>query len=136
MALADHVPPKRKHQVRYYGAAHHKTRRQLGITPACKVPRVQRQGAPKSRWARLLYRVFGLEPLRCECGGNLRLLAVVVAQDGLDRIHRHLGPPPQAPIRAPPRDVPLPPGIDAGEPFDDNIDSPFVNDIPEFRHED
>jgi len=78
LALADQVPHRNKHQVRYYGAAHYKIRRRLGITPELPVTRETRHGVAKSRWARLLYRVFGLEPLRCDCGATLGLVAVIL----------------------------------------------------------
>ena len=103
LALADQVPHRRKHMVRYYGAAHHKVRKRLGIGPDSLIVAASSTGSPQGRWARLLYRVFGHQPLKCECGRTLRLMSVIFSYRDLQRILKHLGQSTEPPIRAPPR---------------------------------
>ncbi len=51
--------------------------------------------APRSRWARLLARIFEVFPLRCpDCGSEIRILAFLSDPDPTDAILRHLGPYP------------------------------------------
>ena len=54
-------------------------------------------------WARLLKRVFDLDMERCECGGNLKIIAMIEQPDVIEKILTHLGlsaqPPPRAPAR-------------------------------------
>ena len=127
LALADQVPHRRKHLIRYYGAAHHKVRKRLGIGPDNPTGRVSSTGPPQSRWARLLYRVFGLQPLKCECGNTLRLMSVIFSFADLQRILKHLGQPTEPPIRAPPRKL-TSTTADISAVVDENVDTPFVDD--------
>ena len=132
LALADQVPHRRKHLIRYYGAAHHKVRKRLGIGPDNPTARVSSTGPPQSRWARLLYRVFGLQPLKCECGNTLRLMSVIFSFADLQRILKHLGQPTEPPIRAPPRKL-TSTTADISAVVDENVDPPFVDDVPEYH---
>ena len=54
-------------------------------------------------WARLLKRVFDIDIERCQCGGKLKLVAVIEEPAVIEKILTHLGlcaqPPPRAPAR-------------------------------------
>ena len=54
-------------------------------------------------WARLLKRVFDIDIDQCQCGGKLKLIAVIEQPDVIEKILTHLGlaaqPPPIAPTR-------------------------------------
>ena len=54
-------------------------------------------------WARLLKRVFDIDIEQCQCGGKLKLIAVIEQPDVIEKILTHLGlaaqPPPIAPTR-------------------------------------
>ena len=69
-------------------------------------PTLDRFPTPRPRrspWAVLLYRAFGIEALRCECGAAMTVLAVITAIRVLERILTHLGLPAQPPPIAPAR---------------------------------
>jgi hypothetical protein len=72
------------------------------------VPDSPQRAAARSRWARLLARVFEVVPLTCpDCGGDMRILAFIAASEPIDAILNHLGlpvaPPPLSPARRPPQ---------------------------------
>lgn len=51
--------------------------------------------AARSRWARLLARIYEMFPLRCpECGAEMRILAFLTDPEPVDAILRHLDLPP------------------------------------------
>ena len=62
--------------------------------------------AAKSAWARLIRKVYEVDPLICpHCGGEMRFLAVIEEEPVIERILRHIkawGPRP--PLRVPPDD--------------------------------
>jgi hypothetical protein len=58
-------------------------------------------------WARLLKRVFDNDMEQCECGGKLKLIAVIEAPDVIEEILKHAGLDPQPPPREPARRVAL-----------------------------
>ena len=62
---------------------------------------------PRTPWASLINRAFGIDPLRCECGATMTVLVMITAPQILDRILTHLGlpthPPPIAPARLDPQ---------------------------------
>jgi hypothetical protein len=57
--------------------------------------------------ARLLKRVFDIDVERCECGGKLKLVAVIEEAAAIEKILTHLGLSPQPPPRAKARRVEL-----------------------------
>jgi len=63
--------------------------------------------AARSRWARLLRKVYEVEPLTCpRCGGEMRFLAVIEDAPVIERILRHVGAwEPTPPLRAPPEEA-------------------------------
>ena len=112
-ALADHIPHRRTHTVRYYGAAHPAVRKRLfGSTtvgvmvPASAKPTYAETKGRRS-WARQIWRIFQTDPLRCDCGGEFRLISILFDWRQLDRFLGHLGldstRPTTAPARAPPQ---------------------------------
>jgi hypothetical protein len=54
-------------------------------------------------WARLLKRVYDIDIERCECGGQLKIIAAIEEPAVIARILTHLGMPTRAPPRAPAR---------------------------------
>ena len=59
-------------------------------------------------WARLIARIYAVDPLRCRhCGGAMQLIAFIVESTVIVRLLDHLGEPSRAlrraPIRGPPR---------------------------------
>ena len=64
------------------------------------------------QWALLMVRIFSTDPLRCSCGGRLRLVAMVMAGAGAERYLRGTGLATDAQrARSPPTYV-----LDAGAP--------------------
>jgi len=66
------------------------------------------RAAARSRWARLLARIYEVFPLTCpDCGGDMRILAFITAEEPTDAILSHLGlpttAPPLSPARGPPQ---------------------------------
>ena len=70
---------------------------------------------PYRHWAELLKRTFQIDVERCECGGHLKLRALVmvlqpllgvVEAHNIERLLRYLGEPLEPPKRSPARDPP------------------------------
>jgi hypothetical protein len=128
-ALARLIPPPRVHRQRYHGvlapnAGLRERVTALATGPAADTPVTSRQGRPgddalatpeqsaaRSRWARLLARIYEVSPLACaDCGAEMRILAFLTDSFTVVGILRHLGlpatAPPLTPARSPPRDGP------------------------------
>jgi len=128
--LAQHIPHRRRHQFRFYGAANAKVRKRLGLTgkPSSHAPPKVTAARGRRSWARLIWRLTGVDPLVCpKCKGPRVIFAVIFDATSLARIATHLGlpaqPPAQSPARAPP---PLPvvdrdAGIPVTPPTDDDL---------------
>jgi len=59
-------------------------------------------------WSQLMQRTFGLDVLACDqCGGRLRLIALIEEASVMQRILRHLGLPAEVPAAQPSRAPPL-----------------------------
>lgn len=122
-ALGDHVPHRRRHRVRSYGALHPKFRHSLtspGVAPKLAEPGHIEKLGWKS-WAKMLYRVYEVDPLSCECGGRFRIISVILSDDVIVKILAHLGLPTELPACSPARDPPCP----ASDPWDPEADAPF-----------
>ena len=117
-AVTSHIPDARQHSVVYFGAYacrnHIAPRRRP--TPESSQTAQQADTAPFARarrasWARLIKRVFEVDPLLCSCGGAMYVVSFITDPKTIDHILDHLrskGPtlfepcePPEA--RAPPR---------------------------------
>ena len=73
LRLCAQIPAPRQHLVRYYGWYANRTR-----------------GARRS-WARLLRKIFEVDPLLCpQCGVEMRPVSVIEEAAVVDRILRHL----------------------------------------------
>jgi hypothetical protein len=135
-ALSRLIPPPRVHRHRYHGVLAPNARlrervinldRHAVVAPgdtdsspvltpaaatagvsAADLPDSPHSAAARSRWARLLARIYEVFPLTCpDCGGDMRILAFITAAEPVDAILTHLGlptgPPPLAPARGPPQ---------------------------------
>ena len=116
-ALAQHIPPARVHLVRYYGLYSSRSRGVLKDMPY--IVRLVPEGwskkqeeqntakvedddieaeyqdvkgsAKRSAWARLINKVYGINPLICEkCGSEMRIVAFIMEPEQIDRIMQHL----------------------------------------------
>ena len=68
-------------------------------------------------WARLIARIYEVDPLRCRrCGGPMQLIAFIAERVVIARILKHIGEPSRAPRMAPIRG---PPDTDAMQQRDD-----------------
>jgi hypothetical protein len=96
------IPDARRHLIRYYGAYSHRSRgarrvREEAEATGTAKPSVgagaDESPPQKSRasWARLLRRIYEVDPLLCpRCRGPLELLSVLVDPKVVDAILRHL----------------------------------------------
>jgi hypothetical protein len=100
------------------------------------MPDSPQRAAARSRWARLLARVFEVFPLTCpDCGGDMRILAFITAVEPVDAILNHLGLPTTAPPLSPARGPPqhdlafdADPGFDQTPAYDPTEPEP----VPDF----
>ena len=87
------TPEPRTHGVRYFGAYSSRARayrkkRHVALQPLGgddnATPKHEPELSPKKRaamrksWAQLIRRVYLTDPLKCECGGNLRVVAFIL----------------------------------------------------------
>ena len=113
------VPPPRRHTVRYVGVLASASKLRPRIVPTAKSSAGTAcvrglDDAPPSRtrgryrpWAELLKRTFALDVLACpDCGGRLRLVAMVTEAAIVTRYLRAVGEPAEPPARSPPRGPP------------------------------
>ena len=122
--LATAVPPPRFNTVRYAGvlAAASKWRPRVVPPPApaeqngddeCATCTAKKDKPPTRRsgyrpWAELLKRSFRIDVELCgNCGGRLKMRALVITAAGIRRYLRWLGEPTEPPLLAPARDPPF-----------------------------
>lgn len=111
------IPEPRAHGVRYFGAyssrarAHRKERhltlQSLGAddnSTSQDEPELspKKRAAVRKSWAQLIRRVYLTDPLKCECGGTLRVIAFITEHKVVQKLLDHLKdsetrprPPPQ-----------------------------------------
>ena len=79
-------------------------------------------------WAACLGRIFEVDPIKCRCGGTMKLIAVITEDHELDRLLVHQGIevdfPKTRPARSPPKyrvgeDTQLDPGSEAWDGKDE-----------------
>jgi len=120
-----HVAEPRAHLVRHYGeysvAARAKRRRQErpiehGHEIASPAVAPDQQPSPAERrasrraWAQLIRRIYESDPLLCECGAQMKIIAFIIDPGVVDSILRHLDQNHLSPGRDPP-------AVAASEPF-------------------
>ena len=90
-----------------------------GAQRAQDKPAKKRRGG--ASWARLISKVFHVDPLKCrDCGGPLRIVAYVTDQLAIDKILDHLGlSPPEQP--RPPPEVRYVPVDDEGRELPETV---------------
>ena len=111
--LAALVPRPRLHLIRFHGALAPNAKLRAAIVPTPPAHTTtghtgdcaHAHGARvRMTWDRLLKRVFDIDIERCpQCGGKLKIIAVIEERAVIERILTHLGlaaqPPPRAPAR-------------------------------------
>jgi Transposase zinc-binding domain/Putative transposase len=110
--LSDHIPDPRQHRTLFYGHYANRTRGTRRDGPETEQPHEQRRLCSPT-WARLIAKVYEVDPLTCvRCGKQMTLVAFVTDQLAVRRILEHLGlaasqkprPPPLREIAAVPVD--------------------------------
>ncbi len=98
--LCQHIPPPGFHLTRLYGAYANRTRGArarrggaAGERPppgdgAADIP-TPSQRARRREWARLIAKVFEVDPLRCRCGGTMRVVAFILDPAVIRKILQH-----------------------------------------------
>ena len=94
------VPQRYQSLIRYYGAASSTWRRGpparpfvAEVEPMAPLPDGPPPAPQRKRrsWARLIKRVYGVDPLRCSrCGSPMEIIAFITQDDEIERILRHL----------------------------------------------
>jgi len=116
--LAASVPPPACHLVHYAGTLGAASKLRPLVVPAPPPKAVadsthsHREHPPTHRsryrpWAELLKRTFQIDVEICpNCGGHLKLRALVIESHNIERLLRYLGEPLEPPKRSPARDPP------------------------------
>jgi len=94
-ALTTQIPDPGQHMVRYYGWYSNRsrgTRDAVGARLAGPQPHPQPIPSPsRASWARLLKRIFEVDPLVCPaCGSKMKIVSVITEPNVIDAILRHL----------------------------------------------
>ncbi|MCP4902398.1 MAG: hypothetical protein GY906_35980 [bacterium] len=112
-----HVAEPRTHLVRHYGeyavAARAKRRRKEqpiehsrelpGPDPAADdEPSSAERRASRRAWAQLIRRIYESDPLLCDCGAAMKIIAIITEPGVVDSILRHLDQMHLSPGRGPP----------------------------------
>ena len=97
-----HIPDTGRHGQRYYGAYSNRARAAIpsagGDSAACAADAqadthnsdnsdVSKEA--RSTWARLLKKIFEVDPLLCTCGARMRIISFITDPQVIDRILRH-----------------------------------------------
>ena len=101
------VPRPYETLIRYCGAASSTWRRRPPDTPAIAEtetadadPKPPPSDGQRSAWARMIHRVYGVDPLTCtRCGSTMEIIAFITDDDVVERILKHLNrwDPPRRP---------------------------------------
>src|SRR5712691_883595 len=99
--MSDHIPDPGQHRTLFYGEYANRVRRAQQAEPE---PATTPADPPKRRcsasWARLIAKVYQVDPLLCtRCGERMSIVAFVADSFAIRRILDHLGlsPPPEKP---------------------------------------
>jgi hypothetical protein len=96
--LMNHIPDKYEHLVRYYGYYSNRSRgaRRLvekgnDVAGAIRIDEPPADNRRKANWARLIQKVYEIDPLKCtRCGATMRIIALVDDAGVIERILKHL----------------------------------------------
>ena len=93
--MADHIPDPGRHRTLFYAYYANRVRGDRAA-PEPREARVEEKPAKKrrctARWARLISKVFHVDPLTCtKCGGKLKIIAYLHDQASISKILDHLG---------------------------------------------
>ena len=122
------IPDRGQHLTRYYGAYANRNRRALsqGALTACLASCTDTTNdkssttstSSRTNWARLIRKVFEVDPLLCStCGSQMKIIAVLTDPKVVDRIIRYLDKNAGTP-RSPP---PIGAQLDSTLLFHDNL---------------
>jgi hypothetical protein len=102
-AVTAHIPDRGQHGTRYYGIYANRSRLSapLSKNEAAELPAIPRPGdedsdfakSRRASWARLLRKIFEVDPMLCPCGGKMKIVSVITDPRVVDRILRHLESP-------------------------------------------
>jgi len=106
-AVVQQIPAPRQHMARYYGAYSNRKRKAIesagkeeeGVTlggGGCGQPADAPEGEdayrrPRASWARLLHKIFEIDPLLCpKCGTEMKVVSVITEPEVVDKILQHI----------------------------------------------
>ena len=106
--LLMHAPEPRLHTVRYYGAYSSVARARAeglgsGAAAADREPSSKERRRLRRSWARMVARIYEVDPLLCECGAEMKIIAFITEHRVIRKILGHVrhrenpqerGPPP------------------------------------------
>jgi hypothetical protein len=109
--LTIHIPPKRKHMIRYYGIYASRTKGKSKQDGRYKKFRIKKSGdkqvqksnhtdsnynevsdkSSKQSWARLIQKIYEVDPLVCPlCGSEMQIVAVIMDKESIENIINHM----------------------------------------------
>lgn len=96
-AVTTQIPDPKQHGVRYLGAYACRNHIAPRPQPAPHSDTAEQQSddtpfvkARRASWARLIRKIFEVDPLLCRCGAQLEIVSVITEPDVVDRILSHL----------------------------------------------
>jgi len=97
--ITAHIPDPGRHGQRYYRAYSNRARAAISTADgdsagAAAITHPEQDNADcsseaRSTWARLLSKIFEVDPLLCPCGGRMRIVSLLTDPRVVDRILRH-----------------------------------------------
>jgi hypothetical protein len=107
--LCQYIPPKHKHLILYYGLYASRTKGKARQDGRYERFGIKKETSPeqdnhyntdyeeptnkagKQAWARLIQKVYEVDPLIClKCGSEMRIVAIIMDKNEIDKIVKHL----------------------------------------------
>jgi hypothetical protein len=98
--ITSHIPDPGKHCQRFYGAYSNRGRVSMAAendenaasagAKHCEQDISDCSHETRGTWARLIKKIFEADPLRCPCGGRMRIISYITEPRVIDRIVRYL----------------------------------------------